>query len=61
MKMSITTEQAKYWYAVAKKDLIEGNREGALNLLKWLQENNAWHHAKALKKAIDTYVPPNVE
>ena len=50
--MSITKEQAKYWYAVAKKDLAEGNREGAWNVYRWLKENNAWFHAKHLRKAI---------
>ena len=34
-KMTITKEQAKYWYAVAKKDLAEGNTEGAWNILKY--------------------------
>jgi hypothetical protein len=51
-KMSITKEQAKYWYAVAKKDLTDGNREGAWNIYRWLSENNAWFHAKLLKNAI---------
>jgi hypothetical protein len=50
--MSITKEQAKYWYAVAKKDLAEGNREGAWNVYRWLSENNAWFHAKLLRKAL---------
>lgn len=51
-QMNITKEQAKYWYSVAKKDLAEGNREGAWNIYRWLSENNAWFHAKLLKKAI---------
>ncbi len=51
-QMGITKEQAKYWYSVAKKDLAEGNREGAWNIYRWLSENNAWFHAKLLKKAI---------
>ncbi len=51
-KMSITKEQAKYWYAVAKKDISEGNREGAWNVYRWLSENNAWFHAKLLRKAL---------
>jgi hypothetical protein len=51
-KMSITKEQAKYWYAVAKKDIADGNREGAWNIYRWLSENNAWFHAKLLKNAI---------
>lgn len=51
-QMSITKEQAKYWYSVAKKDLAEGNREGAWNIYRWLSENNAWFHAKLLKNAI---------
>jgi hypothetical protein len=50
--MNITKEQAKYWYSVAKKDLAEGNREGAWNIYRWLSENNAWFHAKLLKTAI---------
>ncbi|UCE37431.1 MAG: hypothetical protein JSW00_18555 [Thermoplasmata archaeon] len=53
-KMSITKEQAKYWYAVAKKDLSEGNREGAWNVYRWLKENNAWFHAKQLHNALRT-------
>ena len=53
-EMVITKEQAKYWYAVAKKDLTEGNREGAWNIYRWLSENNAWFHAKQLKKALRT-------
>jgi len=51
-EMSITKEQAKYWYSVAKKDISEGNREGAWNIYRWLSENNAWFHAKQLKKAL---------
>ena len=51
-EMTITKEQAKYWYAVAKKDLAEGNREGAWNVYRWLSDNNAWFHAKQLKKAL---------
>ena len=51
-EMSITKEQAKYWFAVAKKDIAEGNREGAWNVYRWLSENNAWFHAKQLKKAL---------
>ncbi len=51
-EMAITKEQAKYWFAVAKKDLSEGNREGAWNIYRWLSENNAWFHAKQLKKAL---------
>jgi hypothetical protein len=51
-KMSITKEQAKYWYSVAKKDILEGNREGAWNVLRWLRENNAWFHAKLLERAL---------
>ena len=51
-KMSITKEQAKYWYAVAKKDLLDGNKEGAWNVYRWLKENNAWFHAKQLRKAL---------
>ena len=53
-EMSITKEQAKYWYSVAKKDLSDGNREGAWNIYRWLSENNAWFHAKQLKKALRT-------
>lgn len=56
--MEITIEQAKYWYSVAKKDLIDGNKEGAWNIYRWLTDNNAWFHAKLLKKQIRTYVPP---
>ncbi len=51
-KMNITKEQAKYWYAIAKKDLVDGNREGAWNVYRWLKENNAWFHAKHLRKAL---------
>jgi hypothetical protein len=51
-KMKITKEQAKYWFNVAKKDLAEGNREGAWNVYKWLKENNAWFHAKHLRRAL---------
>lgn len=51
-KMNITKEQAKYWFNVAKKDLAEGNREGAWNVYKWLKENNAWFHAKHLRRAL---------
>jgi hypothetical protein len=53
-EMSITKEQAKYWYSVAKKDISEGNREGAWNIYRWLSDNNAWFHAKQLKKALRT-------
>jgi hypothetical protein len=52
IKMSITKEQAKYWYQVAKKDIKEGNREGAWNVYRWLKENNAWFHAKHLRRAL---------
>ena len=51
-KMSITKEQAKYWYSVAKKDIADGNREGAWNVYRWLKENNAWFHARHLRKAL---------
>jgi hypothetical protein len=51
-KMNITKEQAKYWYAVAKKDIADGNKEGAWNIYRWLSENNAWFHANLLKNAI---------
>lgn len=51
-KMNITKEQAKYWYAVAKKDIAEGNKEGAWNVYRWLKENNAWFHAKHLHRAL---------
>jgi hypothetical protein len=51
-KMSITKEQAKYWYCVAKKDIAEGNKEGAWNVYRWLEENNAWFHAKHLRQAL---------
>ncbi len=51
-KMSITKEQAKYWYSVAKKDIAEGNKEGAWNVYRWLKENNAWFHAKHLRQAL---------
>jgi hypothetical protein len=51
-KMNITKEQAKYWYAVAKKDIADGNKEGAWNIYRWLSENNAWFHANLLRKAI---------
>lgn len=50
--MGITKEQAKYWYSVAKKDLVDGNREGAWNVYRWLKENNAWFHAKQLRRAL---------
>jgi hypothetical protein len=50
--MNITKEQAKYWYAVAKKDIADGNKEGAWNIYRWLSENNAWFHANLLKNAI---------
>lgn len=51
-KMSITKEQAKYWYSVAKKDIVDGNREGAWNVYRWLKENNAWFHARHLRRAL---------
>lgn len=51
-KMNITKEQAKYWYSIAKKDIVEGNREGAWNVYRWLKENNAWFHAKHLRRAL---------
>ncbi len=51
-KMAITKEQAKYWYSVAKKDVAEGNREGAWNVYRWLKENNAWFHAKQLQRML---------
>ncbi|UCE73981.1 MAG: hypothetical protein JSV56_13330 [Methanomassiliicoccales archaeon] len=51
-KMNITKEQAKYWYSVAKRDIAEGNREGAWNVYRWLKENNAWFHAKQLRMAL---------
>jgi hypothetical protein len=51
-EMTITKDQAKYWYSVAKKDISEGNREGAWNIYRWLSDNNAWFHAKQLKKAL---------
>ncbi|UCF08575.1 MAG: hypothetical protein JSW28_02485 [Thermoplasmata archaeon] len=51
-RMTITKEQAKYWFSVAKKDIAEGNREGAWNVYRWLSENNAWFHAKQLRKAL---------
>lgn len=51
-KMNITKEQAKYWFNVAKKDIAEGNREGAWNVYRWLKENNAWFHAKHLRRAL---------
>jgi hypothetical protein len=51
-KMTITKEQAKYWYSVAKKDVAEGNREGAWNVYRWLKENNAWFHAKHLRRML---------
>lgn len=51
--MGITKEQAKYWFAVAKKDLSNGNIISAKNVYEWLKQNNAWYHAKLLKKAID--------
>ena len=51
-KMSITKEQAKYWYTVAKKDIADGNRDGAWNVYRWLKENNAWFHAKHLRRAL---------
>ncbi len=50
--MNITKEQAKYWYTVAKKDIAEGNKEGAWNVYRWLKENNAWYHAKYLRRAL---------
>ena len=46
--MQITKEQAKYWYSVAKKDVKDGNLEGARNVHRWLLENKAWYHAKFL-------------
>ena len=46
--MKITKEQAKYWYSVAKKDVQEGNLDGARNVHRWLVENKAWYHAKFL-------------
>ena len=51
-KMNITKEQAKYWYSVAKKDIADGNREGAWNVYRWLKENNAWFHARNLRRAL---------
>ena len=51
-EMSITKEQAKYWYSVAKRDIAQGNREGAWNVYRWLKENNAWFHAKQLRIAL---------
>ncbi len=51
-KMTITKEQAKYWYSVAKKDVAEGNKEGAWNVYRWLKENNAWFHAKLLRRML---------
>jgi hypothetical protein len=51
-QMTITKEQAKYWYSVAKKDVAEGNREGAWNVYRWLKENNAWFHAKQLRRML---------
>ncbi|MEE9152107.1 MAG: hypothetical protein V3U20_09790 [Thermoplasmata archaeon] len=51
-KMGITKEQAKYWYSVAKKDIAEGNKEGAWNVYRWLKENDAWFHANHLRRAL---------
>ena len=50
--MVITKEQAKYWYSVAKKDIQEGNLEGARNVHRWLIENRAWYHARFLENLI---------
>lgn len=52
----VTIQQAKYWYSVAKKDLTVGNLDGADGVYCWLVSNNAWFHARLLKKAIKEYV-----
>lgn len=52
VEMTITDDQAKYWFTVAKKDLSEGNKEGAWNVFRWLKENNATDYASKLRDAI---------
>lgn len=57
----LTKEQAKYWYAVAKKDISEGNIEGAYNLLKFFETHDNKMYARLLKKAIDKARPETPE
>lgn len=56
--MRITKEQAKYWYRVAKKDIQDGNLDGARNVHRWLLENKAWYHARFLGNLLRTQVRP---
>lgn len=58
---TITPQQAKYWYAVAKKDISEGNIDGAYNLLKWFKEKNQDWYADLLEKALDKAIPKTPE
>lgn len=51
-EMTITKEQAKYWTAVALKNIKEDNIHGAQNVFRWLMENEAKGYADKVAVAL---------